>query len=919
MKARTFKKIPCILLVLAIVMGMIPVASFAAGDTFGDPVICTSYSELKAALEDENIIYVSLGDVDEVLPVIEGEGSLAAITVKGTKRLKLTGYSKFVAPMDGMVYDCLIQVSNSKLYIQGSGQLSFVAVGGKDASNAVIRNTEGKVVVYDCYLRGLFHRGTHSMAIYQDSGELVVHKGFFFSENGDSISGNDNATYAVYIGGGLADIWGGNFSTSNYGHAEGFGYGLCISENANVDILGGTFYGIKIPSASTLGDYISDDLTMIYSGEKVNPNDYDTITGNIEVEIYREITSVDVNINAPSNGNHVSTNVYNIPEGAYLHTANWYENGEPIESTSKFVAGRSYKVNIYLIADVNAMFSKNLTSATVNYENAELINYSNKPELSIGLSMDFGVCPDTINSVEFTIDSPKEHSAPDQSVICRDSTYKQALANDNMFDAPLQWQVSTDGKAWSVMKTTDTFSVGNYYRVFVDIMPSDGYEFAIDEQIEPFVTAKVNGNNAVVTRYPEADPSTLISVCYNFGILNDNVIEEINISGVAEPIVGEKPSYDCAMAGTGYTINTAYSNNTYVINGICWRDITDDKWVYPKDTFQIGHKYGVYIDVKTESGFDFYTSGNSNKPEGWGYINGNYATLGVKTDANKEQSLSYEFECQPKTVNSIAVSGLDIPADGSKPDFDAITDSDYYSVTDIVWTDYENDMEEMTENDTFIGGNKYYVLITVEPKQENGVNLCKFVSGKTTASLNGIEVKPIASDSWQDVTSSVKAVRIWYVFQKATSENDLFISGSAKSFGNEEDEITVSLYKENALTPEYKQVIKGNNANYHFASVDDGTYTIKVSKKNHTTVEYTVSVYGKSVIQNVELWLLGDVTGDGIINSTDYIRIKGHFLGTFKLTGTGLLCGDVTEDGVINSTDYIRIKSHFLGTYNLHG
>jgi hypothetical protein len=66
-------------------------------------------------------------------------------------------------------------------------------------------------------------------------------------------------------------------------------------------------------------------------------------------------------------------------------------------------------------------------------------------------------------------------------------------------------------------------------------------------------------------------------------------------------------------------------------------------------------------------------------------------------------------------------------------------------------------------------------------------------------------------------------------------------------------------------------------------------------------------------------YLLGDVNNDGAVDTTDYIRIKSHFLGTLTLEGDSFKAGDVTGDGTIDTTDYIRIKGHFLGTYNLHG
>jgi hypothetical protein len=71
--------------------------------------------------------------------------------------------------------------------------------------------------------------------------------------------------------------------------------------------------------------------------------------------------------------------------------------------------------------------------------------------------------------------------------------------------------------------------------------------------------------------------------------------------------------------------------------------------------------------------------------------------------------------------------------------------------------------------------------------------------------------------------------------------------------------------------------------------------------------------------KEVEPYRLGDVNNDGAIDSTDYLRIKGHFLGTYTIEGSALVAGDVNKDSAIDSTDYLRIKGHFLGTYTIEG
>jgi hypothetical protein len=63
--------------------------------------------------------------------------------------------------------------------------------------------------------------------------------------------------------------------------------------------------------------------------------------------------------------------------------------------------------------------------------------------------------------------------------------------------------------------------------------------------------------------------------------------------------------------------------------------------------------------------------------------------------------------------------------------------------------------------------------------------------------------------------------------------------------------------------------------------------------------------------------VLGDVDGNGFIDSTDYLRIKSKFLGTFVIEGIYLKAADVFQDGELTSTDYLKIKSHFLGALNI--
>ena len=100
---------------------------------------------------------------------------------------------------------------------------------------------------------------------------------------------------------------------------------------------------------------------------------------------------------------------------------------------------------------------------------------------------------------------------------------------------------------------------------------------------------------------------------------------------------------------------------------------------------------------------------------------------------------------------------------------------------------------------------------------------------------------------------------------------------------------------------------------YTLSGITPGTYTMKVSKKNHVTREYTVTVTTGTKTQNAEVWLLGDVNGDGRINTSDVGKANMHAKNKKMLTGYEFACADINGDGKVNTSDVGKINAHAKG------
>jgi hypothetical protein len=160
-----------------------------------------------------------------------------------------------------------------------------------------------------------------------------------------------------------------------------------------------------------------------------------------------------------------------------------------------------------------------------------------------------------------------------------------------------------------------------------------------------------------------------------------------------------------------------------------------------------------------------------------------------------------------------------------------------------------------------------------------------------------------------DTSYSISSMRIGreYIITVFPVGYGATVGGKLLSWGDTAEETTVELFVFGAETPIYTTTLDGNFNYWYVEDIAAGSYKIRVSKADHKFKEYTFEVSGNDVTVDSSLFLLGDVTEDGIIDIRDFARTKV----LFASGKAGYSC-DVDENGAVDAYDLIAIAEKIL-------
>ena len=93
--------------------------------------------------------------------------------------------------------------------------------------------------------------------------------------------------------------------------------------------------------------------------------------------------------------------------------------------------------------------------------------------------------------------------------------------------------------------------------------------------------------------------------------------------------------------------------------------------------------------------------------------------------------------------------------------------------------------------------------------------------------------------------------------------------------------------------------------------IDVDTKTINNKQLLYTGGKTRIT-HGLDLYKKYTNVVIGDINGDGTINSADLLKIRQHLLGINILTGAYFLSSDINYDSTINSADLLRVRQHLL-------
>ena len=132
--------------------------------------------------------------------------------------------------------------------------------------------------------------------------------------------------------------------------------------------------------------------------------------------------------------------------------------------------------------------------------------------------------------------------------------------------------------------------------------------------------------------------------------------------------------------------------------------------------------------------------------------------------------------------------------------------------------------------------------------------------------------------------------------------------------------LVINNYEVDETNKYISKIIPGTEVNLFTSKIQLGYgYGTRVDTKNVNGKELLYTGGKTEITHGLELYktysnvVIGDINGDGQVNSADLLKVRQHLLGTNILSGAYFLSSDIDYNGAINSADLLRVRQYLLG------
>ena len=492
-----------------------------------------------------------------------------------------------------------------------------------------------------------------------------------------------------------------------------------------------------------------------------------------------------------------------------------------------------------------------------------------------------------------------------------------------------------NGKWWfdettqKALSPDETFEYGHIYTFNVLLVPSDGYEFRVDEDNTPLVKAKVNGNTAIVFAELTGKYQTLVE--YTFEPCDYNpIVNEVEVE-VTAPVTGEYPDYYPEILTEGVAFGDI--DSPYYIEGVAWYDYTTQTFMNYSDKFEDGHIYEINMVIEALGDTYFPTDINSNC-ELVGYVNGNKASTETAGKNNRYYArLSYAFGDVRHEISHVDVTGVTSPSVGATPDF-SVADTAMYYINDVYWKDITTDTY-LKESDTFEAGHTYKFEVWLRTNEgykfktdsDGWIDITATIGGKEAeVVLPGAEIAAILSITYTlNVPQVVSFVDIAEI-DEPIAGNTPDMTAHCYTQGCNVNEVLWYDITDGRATQlsqgekfvegrSYRAVVgvvaEGNSTFYMLDGYNEATGAINGEQaKSFGSHEddYVEFYYDFAPCEALDDVMLGDVDNDGKVSVMDATMIQRHIAQLATISDDRTTCADTDKDGKVSIMDATMIQ-----------